>query len=90
MGKGTGNVSQNIFGRIIMQISRYTYTIYLMHVLIISIIYLVVEKTYADVLVNYRGSIPFIVSILVVVVCYVICLCYDRIKCLHNKLVGIG
>ena len=84
------NVSQNIFGRIIMQISRYTYTIYLMHVLIISIIYLVVEKTYADVLVNYRGSIPFIVSILVVVVCYVICLCYDRIKCLPNKLVGIG
>ena len=53
------NVTQNLCGRVITQISRYTYTIYLMHVLIISIIYLVVEKTYADVLVNHGGGDSF-------------------------------
>lgn len=84
------NVSQNIFGHIVMQISRYTYTIYLIHVLLISVIYLIIEKTYTDILINYIGIIPLIVSVLVMFVCYVICVCYDRIKCLPNKFIGIG
>ena len=85
------SVSDNIhklsWGKVIIQISRYSYTIYLLHILLIRGIYMLLESYISDAVIVW---IPLIVTPFVMIVLYILCLIYDKIKWLPNKLVGIG
>lgn len=79
--------SQSRMGCIITNFSRYSYTIYLLHILVIRAIYLVAEPYFTDMLI---GWIPLIITPLIMSVFYLACTLYDKIKWLPNNLIGIG
>lgn len=79
--------SQSRMGCIITNFSRYSYTIYLLHILVIRAIYLVAESYFTDMLI---GWIPLIITPLIIIVFYLACTLYDKTKWLPNNLIGIG
>ena len=79
--------SQSCFGRVVINFSRYSYTIYLLHILVIRAIYLVAEPYFTDMLI---GWIPLIITPLIMIVFYLACTLYDKTKWLPNNLIGIG
>jgi peptidoglycan/LPS O-acetylase OafA/YrhL len=80
-------VQQSILGRITINISRYSYTIYLLHILFIRAIYMLTESYFSNALIVW---VPLFVTPFVVLFFYVGCRTYDKIKWLPNNLVGIG
>lgn len=79
--------SQSRMRCIITNFSRYSYTIYLLHILVIRAIYLVAESYFTDMLI---GWIPLIITPLIMIVFYLACTLYDKTKWLPNNLIGIG
>ena len=79
--------SQSRMRCIITNFSRYSYTIYLLHILVIRAIYLVTEPYFTDMLI---GWIPLIITPLIMIVFYLACTLYDKTKWLPNNLIGIG
>jgi hypothetical protein len=79
--------SQSCLRHIITNFSRYSYTIYLLHILVIRAIYLVAESYFTDMLI---GWIPLIITPLIMIVFYLACTLYDKTKWLPNNLIGIG
>jgi membrane-bound acyltransferase YfiQ involved in biofilm formation len=74
-------------GRMTIKFSRYSYTIYLLHILLIRAIYIVTESYFSNIAI---GWVPLIVTPLIMIVFYVACTLYDKIKWLPNNLIGIG
>ena len=81
------DVQQSIFGKVTINISRYSYTTYLLHILFIRVIYMLTESYFSSALIVW---IPLLITPFVVLVFYVGCRKYDTIKWLPNNLVGIG
>ena len=79
--------SQSRMRCIITNFSRYSYTIYLLHILVIRAIYLVAEPYFTDMLI---GWIPLIITPLIMSAFYLACTLYDKTKWLPNNLIGIG
>ena len=79
--------SQSRMRCIITNFSRYSYTIYLLHILVIRAIYLVAESYFTDMVI---GWIPLIITPLIMIVFYLACTLYDKTKWLPNNLIGIG
>lgn len=79
--------SQSYLRRVVINFSRYSYTIYLLHILVIRAIYLVAESYFTDMLI---GLIPLIITPLIMIVFYLACTLYDKTKWLPNNLIGIG
>ena len=79
--------SPSSIGRTITNFSRYSYTIYLLHILVIRAIYMVTESYFTDTII---GWIPLIITPLIMVVFYLACTLYDKTKWLPNNLIGIG
>lgn len=79
--------SQSCIGRMTIKFSRYSYTIYLLHILLIRAIYIVTESYFSNIAI---GCVPLIVTPLIMIVFYVACTLYDKIKWLPNNLIGIG
>ncbi len=74
-------------GCTITNFSRYSYTIYLLHILVIRVIYVVTESYFMDMIL---GWIPLLITPLIMIVFYLACTLYDKIKWLPNNLIGIG
>lgn len=83
----SASIPASIAGRFITNFSRYSYTTYLLHVLLIRAIYVVIENSIP---LNLIPFVPIIITPCVIVIFYVLCWTYDRIKWLPNNLVGIG
>ena len=79
--------SRSCIGRAVVNFSRYSYTIYLLHVLLIRAICFVAESHFTDMII---GWIPLIITPLIMLVFYLLCMLYDKIKWLPNNLIGIG
>ena len=79
--------TDNCITKIVTNISRYSYTIYLLHILLIRAIYIVTESYFSNIAI---GWVPLIVTPLIMIVFYVACTLYDKIKWLPNNLIGIG
>ena len=71
---------------VLTNISKYSYTIYLSHILLIRFIYMFAEPHFGSML----NFIPLIITPFIVAVIYVACNVYSRIKILPNYIVGIG
>ena len=72
---------------IFVNISRYSYTIYLLHIILIRVIYNLTSMHYTS---DWISVIPIFVTIIVMTIFYAGCWVYDKIKWLPNSLIGIG
>lgn len=70
-------------------VSRYSYTIYLVHIPIIRMLY-TVDSRALDMLAAVQPVLPLLVALIVLTIIYLACLAYDKIRPLPNILVGIG
>ncbi len=78
--------TDNFITKIVTNISRYSYTIYLTHILLIRFIYMFTEQ-YFGAMTNF---VPLLITLPVVAIIYVACNVYSKIKILPNYIVGIG
>ena len=78
-----------LLGKMIENTSRYSYTIYLLHIPFIRLLYQIIPNVIS---MNEQVTawMPLWVMPIVMVVFYIGCLCYDKIKYLPNQLIGIG
>lgn len=76
-------------GQVIRNTSRYSYTIYLLHIPFIRMLYQVLPNVIS---MNEQVTawMPLWIMPIVMVTFYIGCLCYDKIKYLPNQLIGIG
>lgn len=70
-----------------VNVSRYSYTIYLLHIILIRLIYNLSSSYYHTCVIPY---IPVPITIVVLVLFYIGCKLYDKIKWLPNSIIGIG
>jgi surface polysaccharide O-acyltransferase-like enzyme len=78
--------TDNSITKIVTNISRYSYTIYLTHILLIRFIYMFTEQ-YFGAMTNF---VPLLITLPIVAIIYVACNVYSKIKILPNYIVGIG
>lgn len=67
--------------------SRYSYTVYLLHIVLIRAIYMATEHLLSVTLIPF---VPIIITPCIVLIFYAICWTYDHIKWLPNNWIGIG
>lgn len=68
----------------VTQISRYSFTIYLSHVIIIGILYHLGIQHYLPLTV-----VPLLTSVVVLAICFCYCFVLDKCRFIPNKLIGI-
>lgn len=82
------NTTQNThLGKFTTQISRYSYTTYLLHILLIRALYILIQNWDITPIIKW---IPLIVTPIIILLFYIGCTIYDKTKWLPNNLVGIG
>ena len=78
----------------ILSLSRYSYTIYLIHIPLISALYQLLDKltcgAYTQWATPTMAVLPICVAAIVLAVCYVACLIADKCRYINNNLVGIS
>lgn len=83
----TYTIHTSVLGQFITKISRYSYTIYLLHVMAIRAIYML---TITYIPISLIPFIPLIITPLIIIIFYVFCTIYDKIRWLPNNIIGIG
>ena len=78
----------------ILSISRYSYTIYLIHIPLISALYQLLDKltcgAYTLWATPVMAVLPIGAAVVVLAICYIACLIADKCRYINNNLVGIS
>lgn len=73
-----------------VRLSRYSYTVYLMHIPVLGVCLLPIAKTLPHLPHACQALMPLVAAVVVVGICTALCAVADRCRYINNRVIGIS